>query len=184
MKKIITSIILATFVFGAASAASAAGRTYFGASYNNIDYDESGFTTVEPTALTFHLGRELGRVFSVEGRLGGGLDSGDVAEAPDDTKLSVIRLAGGYLKWQIPNKALKPYFMLGYTSVELELESAFIYQTGTQKGMSYGFGLDFLLSQNVALNLEYMDYVSGETDDGFGVDIEITSTNFGLKYFF
>jgi len=180
--KNLVCIILAYFVFGGATAVCAEGRNYIGLSYNNIDYDETGLSTVEPTALVFQVGHEFGPVFSIEGRLGGGSGDDTISGTAPVAKLSVLKLVGGYLKWQLPTQHINPYLLLGYTSVELEIESLGFSATWKDKGTSFGLGLDLKINPSLALNLEQIAYISGETVNGLEVDI--SSTNFGLKYFF
>lgn len=130
----------------------------------NIDFDGGG--EAEPTALFARVGYQINDIFAVEGRIGTGFD--------DDENVEVEEMLGVYAKAGIPTSiGLYPYAMIGVTSGEISVGRF----SDDDSDLSYGIGVDYWVTPQFSVGLEYMDYL--EVD---GADI--TGLTLGANYRF
>jgi opacity protein-like surface antigen len=123
----------------------------------NIDF---GGSDVEPTALFARIGYQINDIFAVEGRIGTGFD--------DDKGVDIDEMLGIYGKAGIPTSVgLYPYVMLGLTSGEI---SAGRYSED-DSDISYGIGVDYWVTSQFSVGLEYMDYMDVDGADITGITL-------------
>ena len=165
--------------------AGAEGEYYVGLNYAEGDYQEDGISeTFSPTMLVGRFGRFLNPNFSVEGRLGFGLDE-DTQNVQEflniETTLEIDRLFGIYGTGHFNlTESSSIYGVLGFSSVKgiasfpslPGLESS-----EDNSSFSYGIGADIGIGSSWALNIEYMRYLD---DDEF----ELDAANIGATFSF
>jgi opacity protein-like surface antigen len=138
---------------------------YWGINYTQVDYKESGFPTVSPSAVVFKLGKEFSSIIAMEGRFGTGLSDDSMNISGVDLALDIDNVYGVYLKGMLPNKPLTPYGLIGVTKGKLTFTASvpgFSYsESHSDSGLSYGVGIDFHIGQNAAINLEYAQLLKG-----------------------
>ena len=73
LKKLLKIIIAVFGLMSLCATAGTQGQLYGGIQFAKGSYEESGFDELNPTALVGRLGRYVNNNFSIEGRLGLGL---------------------------------------------------------------------------------------------------------------
>ncbi len=111
-----------------------------------------------PSALVLKAGYELLPFIAVEFRLGAGITSGTRDSFDIKREIEVGALYGGYLKLQTGHKEFNPYIMVGYTSLQLDINGPVASTDGDDEDISYGIGIEAALSDRLYFNLEYMQY--------------------------
>ena len=111
-----------------------------------------------PSALIAKAGYELLPFVAVEVRLGTGITSGNRDSFDIDREIEVGALYGAYLKLQTGHKEFNPYIMIGYTSMELDINGPVASGDGDDEDVSYGIGVEAALSEKLYFNLEIMQY--------------------------
>lgn len=144
---------------------------YLGANYAMFEYtndDVDSGEEVNPDAVILRVGLEASDWLGIEARGGLGLDDDSTTIAGvGEVTAELDELYGGYARAGLPmGDAVMPYIIGGWTHVEGEgeLTSAGIrlVEEDTWEDWSWGAGVDFNLSDTVALNVEWMRYI----DDG------------------
>ena len=183
------SLLLATtlmFVSGTGLADSAS-KHYVGIQYGVAGYDEEGISEVfKPTAVMLRLGHAFNSNFSVEARLGTGLDD-ETQFVPElgvsgiDATLELDTIAAIYAVGRTSlTESLSVYGLLGASRVEATATvSGFPAATNSssETSFSYGVGVEVGISSSLGLNLEYTQYL-----DKSDADLGIIAV--GLKYGF
>jgi opacity protein-like surface antigen len=163
---VLTSMLL--FV-AAAGIADTEDKNYIGIQYGVGDYSEEGISkSYDPTAYMIRIGRYFSPNFSIEGRLGSGLDD-DTQFLPEfgpgglDVSLELDTIIGIYGVWHMNlSESSSIYGILGASDVEGTASvSGFpaAKDSNSESGYSYGIGADIGVSDNVALNIEYINYL-------------------------
>ena len=144
------------------------GETYVGVQYAVGNYSEDGISEdFNPTALVGRLGRYVTPDFSIEGRLGLGLQD-DTQFIPEfgsgfDATLELDSIIGVYATGHFDvTESFSLYGLLGVSRVKGETSvPSFpgLKSTETNSGLSYGVGADVGIGKNVALNIEYIQYL-------------------------
>ena len=133
------------------------GNAYAGLSIGQLRYSEQGLDSITPATAMFIFGAPLTPNLSMEARLGGGLGSAQT----NFYGLDVRSVFAGYLKGSVP---LAPGFSLyglgGVANVNLRRDFGLVYANDT--GFSYGVGMEFNLTTNSRLSLEWTHLVSGD----------------------
>lgn len=161
-------IIALSVLFLVSAVAQAADGWYAGASFVQVDYKETGFETVSPTAVAFRLGREINPYLAVEGRLGTGLSEDTIRVAGVNVSVEVDNFIGVYARGMIPTGTLfRPYGMVGYTSGELTASGGGVAVSADESDFSYGLGADFNIGKQLVLNAEFARLFKGA---GFKVE--------------
>lgn len=194
MNKIIILYAAAAVALSTNSAvADQSGGLYGGVQFASFDVSDvtvGGATIPEdfsPTGLIFRLGNNVNENFSVEGRLGLGLsdDTITVSDGIDTVSLSIEldTLIGVYgVGHVILSESSSVYGLIGITKVDGTL-SASLSGGGSgslsddETGLSFGVGADIGLSNTVALNIEYIQYLNKSAFD-------VSALAFGVKFGF
>jgi opacity protein-like surface antigen len=177
MKNKMMVTLLATAVAFVASGTMAAteGSSYIGVQYGYGDYDEEGISeTFNPTALIGRFGHFFHPNFSIEGRLGFGLQDdtqfvSSIGLSGIDARLDIDHVVGLYGTGHINlTDAISFYGVLGASSVEATASiPSFpgLEVSDDESSVSYGVGADFGIGKNIALNIEYMRYLDKSSYD-------------------
>lgn len=149
---------------------------YLGGQYALTDveftFDGEGSADWEPTSLILRGGVHASDYVQLEARLGFGLSDDETL----GISAEVEQIVGVYGKISLPNE-LSPYIIFGYSDIELEIDGV----SDDDNDFSYGIGLDFYVSENSAVNVEYMNYYDDSEDGG---SVEITAIGIGFTYKF
>jgi outer membrane autotransporter protein len=182
--------LLGTIVAASALAGSqmaAAENYYIGAQYAQATYEQSNTLgnaaaddgEADPTALIFVGGYKFNENVALEGRLGLGLGDDDFEFASGgSTKIEVSRLLSILGKFSVGG-TFSPYAVVGFTDFELDADNG---TTVEGDGLSYGVGVDFSVSENAAISLEYINYASPDINGGG--DADLTAISIGVNYTF
>ena len=156
--------------------AGTAGENYFGLQYGYGNYDEEGISeTYEPTLLVGRFGRFLTPNFTIEGRLGTGLDD-DTHMLPAfqnrDATLEMDNMFGLYGTGHFNfTESSSIYGVLGFSQVKGTAsmpDFPGLEPTENNSSVSYGIGADIGIGSSWALNIEYIQYLD-QDDFDFGV---------------
>ncbi len=184
MKKVVAIGIVATLALSSFNVfAGKDGSNYVGIQYAISTYSEDGISEdLNPTALIGRLGTKISDNFSIEARAGIGLQDDTVNVSGIDATLDIDSLLGVYGIGHISvNESTSVYGLLGITraeaSVSLPDYPSFGSVSNDETGLSYGVGVDIGVSNDVALNIEYAQYLSKS-------DFDVSALSFGLKFGF
>lgn len=166
--------VLALFV---ALPVAAEDGMYVGVNFVKVDYKESGFPTVSPTAIAFRLGKELTPNFAVEGRFGTGLSDDAVTVSGVRVAVEVESFYGAYARGILPLGAVSLYGLLGYTKGEITARAGAVSVSADDSDITLGLGADINLSKNSAINLEIAQLLEG-------TGYEANSMSVGYKHSF
>lgn len=148
------------------------GDYYAGAQYAKGDYDEEGISAnFEPSMVVGRFGKLFNPHVAVEARLGMGLDEDTqfIPELGIDGKLELNSLIGIYLSGHLNLTASSSlYAIVGSSRVEAEASAPALPTAGsteTESDLSYGVGANIGIFNNIALNIEYMQYFDADYFD-------------------
>ncbi len=177
MKNKLVYIILACslLLFNQPTIAQPYGDYYAGAQYAKGDYNEEGISaSFEPSMIVGRFGKFFNPYVAVEARLGMGLDD-DTQFIPElgvngvDGTLELNSLIGVYLAGHLNLTASSSlYAIVGSSRVEAKASvPAFpaVNSTEADSDLSYGVGVNIGILNNVALNIEYMQYLDADHFD-------------------
>lgn len=167
---LLSSATLTSYAEPASSATS-----YIGGGVAFIDYSETGIRQdASLSAVYGRIGSQFNETFSGEIRAGIGAGDDSIAVMGIDVNVELKHFIGAYLRagfHAAPN--LYPYALVGYSRAELEASvRGFGSVSGTDKDISYGFGID-LIASDITVNAEYINYV--DTDG-----VELSGFSIGL----
>ncbi|MFT6791252.1 MAG: outer membrane immunogenic protein [Cellvibrionaceae bacterium] len=148
---------------------------YLGGQYGFTNLDVEGID-LDPSNLIVRGGYGITENFQLEARVGFGLSDDGIG----GDSLKVSEIIGLYGKFAASGK-VSPYAIFGYSDIELEFDISGESGSVSDSGFSYGAGLDYYLSDNSAINFEYMSYYNDKLD---GIDVEVTTIGLGLTYKF
>ena len=87
-------------------------------------------------------------------------------------------MSGFYAVGHIPISDKSSFYgVLGFTSGKITASIPPVYVTGSDSSLSYGFGGDFKIKDNMSANVEYMSYINETSYD-------VTAINFGISFGF
>ncbi|MFL0800432.1 MAG: porin family protein [Agarilytica sp.] len=149
---------------------------YYGGNFSFLDYSEQGVSDdASLTAIYGRLGTSFNENFSGELRIGLGMGDDSVAFDDLDVNVELDNMYGAYVRGGVPvSEAFFPYVVLGYTRGEVTASvSGFSSVSVSESDISFGFGSDISVSQNVSINLEYMNYLDkdGGEISGFAIGV-------------
>ncbi len=170
--------IAAVLVLSNASAADGA-QTYIGVQYAQFEEDD---LDLEPTAAVIRMGSLTDQGYGFEGRFGFGLSSDDVSEFDPfffgdvvTVDLEIDTLFGAYLVGRADAGAASIYGIIGFTMIDYTIEASVGTLSGSdsddESDLSYGFGVDFDVSDKVRLNIEYMQYIDKSEIDASAISV-------------
>ena len=177
MKNKLTLLILAgaLILVTRTGIAGSAGETYIGVQYGVVISEESISKDFNPTALIGRIGSYFHPNFSIEFRMGFGLQD-DTQFIPEygadgglDATLDLDYIRGIYGTGQIDfTKWFSIYGVLGASNVKATASIPSIpvlEDSNSESSVSYGIGADIGIGSNVALNIEYMRYLDKHNID-------------------
>lgn len=169
------ALLLTISAINTVAIADNTGNTYVGVSYGLGTYNEDGVEELNPTGLMGKYGKYMSDGFSLEGRFGIGLQDDSVNLLGVDVSLDFDTLFGVYGVGHVNvNKSSSVYGLIGFTRAEATVSApGFGSETDDESGVSYGVGANIGVGDNVALNIEYIQYLNKSDFDfstiGFGV---------------
>lgn len=156
--------------------APVAGSTYFGITFSQVDYEESGRGSAKPTAIGAKLGKVVNQNFAIEGRFATGLSDDDLGGAAQD--VGVDFFLGAYAKGILPlSPRIALYGIAGVTYGDLSTGSGGLRFSDSDADFSYGFGADFAIGATTSLNVEWARLFEAS---GYKVDALTFGVNFAF----
>lgn len=186
MKKITFLLILTLGLFTTHAQADISSGSYFGINYANLDAEmkipditQISGTRVEDITLDsfiFRMGHYFTNYLAAEFHLGTSLTE----ESSNGTSEAKMRnLAGLFIRGNFPlhaqNTNLYVLFGGSYSELRLEQSPSASNLTGittvTASGLSYAFGVELYATPTMAINLEYVRYLSEDDVElgGYGI---------------
>ena len=171
--------ITALAIFGLGGTAMAAGP-WVGADYSWLEFEsEETRDTLKPRAAIIRGGLEFNRWLGVEARAGTGIRSDKRSVPGGEARFDLDRLIGGYVTLSLPvDGAARPYLIGGFTEARGEATGDFngvqFSDTETTDDNSWGAGIALNLTDTLAINAEYMEYL--DNSDG-----ELSSISLGVR---
>jgi opacity protein-like surface antigen len=174
--KMIYRLLAGVFVLIATETIAATeGSSYITVQYGYGDYNEDGINeTFNPTALVGRFGYFFHPAFSIEARLGLGLQDdtqfvSSIGLNGIDARLDLDHIVGLYGTGHINlTDSISFYGVLGASSVKATASIPSIpalTASDDESSVSYGVGADVGISKNIALNIEYMRYLEKSNYD-------------------
>lgn len=174
-KLILIALASTLFVLTRVGMAGAENEVYAGVQYGIGNYDEDGVSkSFNPTVLIGRFGTYLNPNFSIEGRFGLGLQD-DTQFVPEfgvsgiDASLEVDSIMGLYGTGHYNlTESSSIYGVLGVSRVKGTASIPSIpaaTSSENENSVSFGVGADIGVGNNVALNLEYMQYLNKSSFD-------------------
>lgn len=159
--------LVATIAVLASTSTVFAQSSYIGVNLTQTDID-LGLFDVKSEALIFRLGKNLSDNFALETRWGSGINEDEIGDAT----FEVDYMIGAYGTYKFaPDATVSPYGLLGYTKSKLIGRNATTEVSVTDEGYSYGIGVDFKVSDNGNINLEYTKYLDQDDSDASGFSL-------------
>ena len=159
--------------------AMAEGKNYWGVQYGMATYSESGFPDYDLGALIFRVGQKVNKNFAFEGRIGIGIADETQTILGTPITVELDNMFGIYAIGIAPvSKDVDIYGLIGFTDGELTVSGPGGSLSGSDSGVSFGFGVDFAASGKVSWNVEYVSYIDEDFID------DISSISIGAKFAF
>jgi len=180
MKKItVLSVIIASLVSGSvvAETAQMENNTYVGLDTFNWTYRESGIPNYSATGVRGRLGVDITENIGIEGMIAtGGSDTQAISGT--NVKIDLNSMHGVYGKFMLPlGNSGDIYFRAGYAYVDGSAASSSVSIRASIDDFSWGGGVEFAMSDNLLLDIDYMVYLDEPTYD-------FTAIGAGIKYTF
>lgn len=181
--------------------ANVEGDSYGGVQYGLGTYDEDGYDDANPNLVVGRYGKFINDTFAIEGRIGFGIED-DTVDIPTvgDVKMEVDTIIGVYGSVHVAlNDSSSVYGLLGFSRGELTasipaMSSSDYASNGFSRSdvpttipgftysdddssLSYGIGANVSLSDTLALNVEYIQYLSAS-------DYAFTAIGLGVVFSF
>lgn len=180
MKKI-SALIVAAALFTAVNAEAEfyKSKPYAGGNISGVDLSVTG----GPDDLSLvtgyaRFGARFDDYFSLEWRIGTGLQDDDIDVLGVNSEVSLDLFYGAYVLGGLPvTEDIYPYVLIGYTQAEVELNSRDSSDEYEEHDVSFGVGINFDVSNQFAINLEYLQYLK---EDG----VELSGPALGVLYYF
>lgn len=174
MKKISYVIMLGCMFFVTKAFAAMPGQGYLGAGFHFGNYDEAGYSSVNPGGATIRAGVYLNNFIAIEGRYGFGFFSDkltfyDPGYGYYDVKIKLKDMASAFVKLDLPLSSYSNlYWLLGFSRGKIEGSSGATTESVTDNSYSYGFGGEFAISNNLYFGGEYIMYLDERSNDYYG----------------
>jgi outer membrane autotransporter protein len=176
----IKNFISATFIVVLLSNAtfSFAEGGYIGGQLAQTTYEQKGTAAdgeADPKAIILVGGYEFNEHIAIEGRLGFGVGEDDYSTGVEIELSQLVSVLG---KFSLGGP-VSPYLLVGFSNIEYDDR---IGDTSKTDGASFGAGVDFEVSQNTSLNLEYIQY--GDDNGAGGGSLKASAISIGVNYSF
>lgn len=177
-KKVILIIVTGIFAFST-NAVAQEHTKYFGINISGLQYTEDGSSEeFNPIVLFGTFGYFFHKNFGIEGRLGAGIASDKINRNGYDMTYKVDHIVGVYGKgiFEIHNN-LFVYGMIGGIQTERSVKVQELIYSDKDKDLSYGGGVEYEISNQFYIDLEYMSYLSKSYYD-------LQAISIGIKKYF
>jgi len=173
---VVLSLSMVSIFSSGSLIASEPGDMYAGIQYSSGAYNEDGFDEVKPTMLVGKYGKYINSVFSMEGRLGLGLQDDSIKYFGTELTLDIDSLIGVYGIGNVNlNESSSVYGLIGFTRAEATVSaSGFGSDSSSESGLSFGVGANLGVSDSVSLNLEYTQYLNKSDFDLSAIALGVT----------
>lgn len=154
---------------------------YLGINAATFDATTAG-TQTDYDGGMLNLGFDLNNYFAFE-------VAGGTTKSTDDpvtsTSSSINYTASAFIRFNVRFNRVTVYALGGYSQVESNSKTGAISSTTTDKGGSYGYGIDFYGTPDLALSVRRVEFVETETGTGSNkVKHNIGATMLGITYYF
>ena len=178
-KRIILPLLLVTSVPSTVLAESS--PMYLGMNSAKFDIDQPG-NKLEYSGGMLNLGLDLNNYFAFE-------VAGGISKSKDDptttTSSKINYAASAFLRFNLRFNRVTVYALGGYSQVESASTTGAISTTTKDKGGSYGYGIDFYGTRDLALSFRRVEFVKTETVTGTTTtENRLGATMIGITYYF
>ncbi len=182
-KSLYVGAVVAAFM-AIAPLAQAESKFYVGGNVVRMTDKGDEAPAIHPLALSLRGGVEFNRYLSLEARYSKGIESDEGTVTGITFDLELEYLYGVYAKGVLPIGRFSPYAMVGYSKGKetATVEIFDLVVSDSDKGFSFGLGVDFPLGDNVSLNAEWTRFVEGEDDLGVGFKIEGLTVGVAMRF--
>jgi outer membrane immunogenic protein len=183
--KLIVTILAGTWLLASQpGVADTSAENYAGLQYGVADYSEDGISkSYSPDALLLRVGKYLNPNLTIEGRLGTGLNS-DTQFLPEfgtsglDVKMELDLILGVYAAGHFNlTESASLYALVGISRVEADVtvpQFPAAKKSDDNTDLSYGVGAEIGIANNLALNVEYMQYLDESNFDLSALALGVT----------
>jgi len=173
MKAVSKLVIISVIALGSISAN--AENAYVGLGYHLGTYDESGFPKLNPNAIKLEVGKYVAQNVAIEGHLLFGAGSDTITYLGVDVDLKLKNAISVFIKGDLPmSDTANLYGLLGFTKGKLEASVLGTTFSEDDSGLSYGFGAEVGLGNDLYMSGEYILYISESDYDYTGFNIGIS----------
>ncbi|MEM5518781.1 porin family protein [Henriciella sp. AS95] len=131
---------------------------YADAGYQFISIDEDG-VDADLGAITGHLGYNFNEYVSVEGEAGVGVQDETIDTFVGDVDVELNYVVGAYLRGELPISDRATLFArAGAVNAEIEVSIAGFNDSGSDTGIGYGAGGEFMVGPDFGFRGEYTRY--------------------------
>jgi hypothetical protein len=147
-------------------------KFYAGVGFGGIK--ANGDNSAKGAAISLIAGYSLSNYASIEARYATLIADADYGDATKNITMSNVAI---YLKQLLPiSGKFSPYGLLGYGSTNFDGDS--------DSSLQWGLGFNYMLNEKVNIFVDYISHYSGNFDNKFAEDIDVTSFNLGSIYTF
>jgi len=162
------ALLAAALVLG--SGVAMAEQAYVGANLTSMNFNAGQDLEAAPTNLSINAGLVLGQGISAELRLGSTVDADEFKDT--DTEVEFNEAGGLFVRASVPDTTtFTPYALVGYSSINLETNSAGGSTEERDHDIAYGFGLEYKVAGNMSVGAEWMDYYRKDGVDLVGYSL-------------
>lgn len=175
MKFFLQLILVSSVLLGSMSAR--ADDTYLGVAYHTGSYDETGFETVSPTAIKLKAGKYVAKNVAIEGHMYFGTASDSLVYFGQRIDLELKNAISVFVKGDLPLSATANlYGLVGLTKGKLvvEVPSVNYADSVSDSSLSYGFGAEIAVGNDMYVSGEYIMYISESAYDYSGFNIGLS----------
>lgn len=169
--------VIAALLFLSICSSAFASNSYVGLDYSFVNYEPSGFPDADVGAVSVKGGTYLGQYWAIEARAGLGVSDDTINASGTEVEFEIDSILGLYLRGEIPLERVKPFVTIGYSRLEATATVLGDSQSDDESDLSYGFGLDVMISDQVSMGAEYLQLIDKS-------EIDFSTINLGLKYHF
>ncbi len=155
----------------AVCAVSVSAESSLGAELNKTSYEDS-LLEAQSNTLSITYQHRLHEYVSVIGKYGLSIHEDNVDRLGDNIDFTIESMASAYAKIDaMPREAFNVYGMVGYARAEFKLENF----SETESDMSYGFGIEYNISEDTRVVFEGVKLMDKDS-------IDFTTLNLGLQF--